>query len=130
MSEATDRPQDRGRVHRRGRRESTSSPTIELLERYRAAMRAELGELLDELRLDPDVAAASPQLGLDGKPLAPGRPGLVERARLWDLGIKLGKELANGEDLDPDPGPVFGDGARPRGAPRLTAAQRRALGGE
>lgn len=119
---AGDRPQDVGRRHRK-----TAAPSIEteaILERYRAAMRLELGDLLDEIR------PSSGQLTIDG---AIERPTLERRRALWDLAIKLGRELG----AAPDPiapaelEPAEGRGPRrARPAPRLTVAARRQLGGE
>jgi hypothetical protein len=117
-----DRPQDVGRSHHR--QGGPSVETEELLERYRSAMRSELDDLLEEIR------PASGQLTIDG---APARPSLDGRRALWDLAIKLGRELAAA------PEPIVGapGGSEPaatparrraRPAPRLTVAQRRALG--
>jgi hypothetical protein len=116
-----DRPQDVGREHRR--RGGPSPETEELLERYRAAMRAELDDLLGEIR------PAGGQLTLEG---GAARPALEQRRALWDLAIKLGRELAAApEPIAPggsEPAAVPGPRKRSRPAPRLTVAQRRALG--
>lgn len=107
-----DRPQDVGRRHRRKGR--PSAETVALLEAYRQAMRDELRAVLGEL-----------------EPVAPGglmpdapkvRPPIAERARLWDLGIRLGRELGSAIDepeLEPAP-------------PRARARRARAIdfGGE
>lgn len=75
-------------------------------------MRDELRAVLAEIRGAP----SDPGLGLGGIPLTPKRPSLEQRAKLWDLAIKLGKVL--GDEIDPagdvgaaDPGPSSG----PRG---------------
>lgn len=119
MSE--DRPQDVGRSHHGRRRSEPAPATAEVLERYRTAMRDELGELLEELR------PAREQLTMLGAPERL-KPALAERLKLWDLAIKLGRELGTGEELPaagaPAPRPI--DARSP--APRLTARQRRELG--
>src|SRR5262245_48382630 len=122
MTEANgDRPQDVGRSHKRAG--ELAPETAELLEAYRAAMRAELAELLEEIR------PATGQQGFDGT-LA--RPKLEERRALWDLGIKLARELAAGADAGlagptPAADPTM---IQPRRqAPRLSARDRRSLGG-
>lgn len=120
------RPQDLGRPHR-STRGAPAPATVEVLERYRAAMRDELGEVLVELR--PDLE----QLTVDGS----GRrlkPALAERLRLWELAIKLGRELAapgaepdwTGETSTSSSTPAKAKAGR---APRLSARERRALGG-
>jgi hypothetical protein len=90
------RPQDQGRTHRaRGR---PSAETVSLLERYQASMRDELAGVLVELE------GKIPAAGLldEGLPRPdPVRPSLADRARLWDLAIKLGREL--GSSIDPTP---------------------------
>ena len=131
MSEETARPQDLGRSHHRS--STTPAPeTVAVLDRYRAAMRLELDAVLEELRarrpgLLPDVP---------GELVVPR----AERLRLWDLAIKLGRELAGpspggdpSEDVTgPDrDSPVTGSrrSSRSSAAPRLSARERRALGG-
>ena len=118
-----DRPQDVDRSHKR--RTGGDPRDDAILERYRAALRAELEDLLAELR------PASGQMGaFDGGAIE--RPSLDRRRALWDLGIKIAKELGavplelgwSADTLDATPAP------KPRGAPRLTAAQRRALGAD
>jgi hypothetical protein len=118
---AGDRPQDVGRKHRR--RPPSTVETEAILERYRAEMRLELADLLDEIR--PAVG----QLTIDG---AVGRPPLERRRALWDLGIKLGRELGAAPDpiAPADLEPELAARRRARPAPRLTVAARRALGGE
>lgn len=87
-----DRPQDQGRRHRK--RGDPSGATATLLGEYQEAMRAELRQLLVELRGRPPA----PGLGLTGEAPAAVRPALAERAKLWDLAIKLGREL--GTEVD------------------------------
>ena len=126
MSEETARPQDVGRPHRR-RAPGPAPETVAILELYRAAMRAELGDVLEELR--PDRA----QLTIGGGEERM-RPALPDRLRLWDLAIKIGRELnAPGDhELEPDP-PATSTSSSPSPrrtrAPRLSAKDRRALGG-
>ena len=123
-AELGDRPQDVGRSHHR-----QGGPSVEtelLLERYRAEMRLELADLLLEIR------PATGQLGAFGETAAPVRPGLDARRALWDLAIKLGRELAAApEPIAPSGSEVASvpdSRRRSRSAPRLTVAQRRALG--
>jgi hypothetical protein len=117
-----DRPQDVGRSHHGRRRSEPAPATAEVLEAYRVAMRDELGELLEELRPD---RVQMVMLGQDVRL----KPALAERVKLWDLAIKLGRELGAGEELPAAgtiaPPPV--DARSP--APRLTARARRELGG-
>lgn len=90
----TGRPQDQGRSHKaKGR---PSAETRSLLARYHAAMRDDLAAILDELEprtpepgLLPDVKAE------------PTRKPVKERAGLWDLAMRLGREL--GAEIDPGP---------------------------
>jgi len=126
VSEETARPQDLGRAHRRTARAGPTPETARVLERYRAAMRAELETLLEAI-------------GARRAGLMPDVPGelvipLPERARLWDLAIKLGRELgAPGlAELEEEPAAAIVSPRRsstPR-APRLSARERRALGAE
>jgi hypothetical protein len=89
------RPQDQGRTHRRRGRHSPE--TTALLGDYQAAMRAELRAVLGELEgVDPP-----PGLDLDGKPPERQRPKLDVRMKLWDLAIKVGRELGAAIDADP-----------------------------
>lgn len=90
-------------------------------------MRAELGDLLAELR--PDLE----QLTMDGG-AERVRPALVDRVKLWDLAIKLGRELgAPGlAELEEEPAPSTSSArssSRPARAPRLSARERRSLAG-
>lgn len=62
-------------------------------------MRAELGGLLDAL----EPPGVSDQLGLDGKPAPQPALPLTERARIWDLAIRLGRELGTAIDAHPEP---------------------------
>jgi hypothetical protein len=111
-----DRPQDVGRSH--ARRGSVGPETDAVLDTYRAAMRAELRETLIELR---------PHLGQQTFTGEIAKPALADRLRLWDLAIKLARELAGGADVEPDaPAAPARSPARP---PKLTARERRALGG-
>jgi len=122
---AGDREQDVGRSHRR--RSVPAPETAELLERYQASMRAELEDLLAEIR--PAVG----QLTIDG---GVTRPTLEQRRALWDLAIKLGRELGGAivEQTAPSAAPgtarVPASSRRARPAPRLTVRQRRSLGAE
>ena len=61
-------------------------------------MRAELRGLLVELEGRP------PPAGLGLVPSEPVRPSLADRARLWDLTIRLGRELGAAIDAEPAPG--------------------------
>ena len=94
------RAQDQGRRHRR--KGAPSAETTSLLAEYQAAMRSELRAVLGELRGKlPD-----PGLGLvNGEP---ERPNLTDRMRLWDLAIKIGREL--GTEVDDRPA---NEGAQP-----------------
>jgi hypothetical protein len=117
-----DRPQDVGRAHKR--RGAPAPETERLLERYRAAMRRELTQLLDEL----EPAEVLTQASIDGTADRPVGLGLVARRERWELGIRLARELAGA--IEPDPGPsTRGGSTRPRvtGAPKLTARERRSL---
>lgn len=102
MPDATDRPQDAGRSHRRRPRLSAASAS--LLARYHDALREDLDTVLDELR-----GTVAPTGLLDAQ-LAPGevrtRPPVKERAALWDLAIKLAREL--GTAIEPGPEPKGG----------------------
>jgi hypothetical protein len=104
MATETARPQDEGRQHRR--KGAPSAATASLLARYHEAMRGDLGAVLDELTPTPIEDAG---LGLDGAPLIK-RPPVKDRAALWDLAIKLGREL--GTEIDP--GPVAEAATAPR----------------
>jgi hypothetical protein len=124
VSDETARPQDVGRPHRRTA-PGPSPESVAILERYRAAMRLELGELLEELR--PERA----QLGIDGAETRL-RPALPDRVKLWDLAIKIGRELAAPgaeHELEDAPAPATSTTPRSRQAPRLSARDRRSLGG-
>jgi hypothetical protein len=121
VGEETDRPQDAGRPHRRV---SIPEPeTARILEAYRDAMRAELEETLGDIR--PDAG----QLTIGG---GVARPELAERVKLWDLAIKLARELGRDPVLElgdpPAPPPVATDGAARRGrAPRISARDRKRI---
>jgi hypothetical protein len=120
-----DRPQDVGRAHKR--RAIPAVETEVLLDRYRATMRAELGDLLAEIR--PSVGQLTMTGGVERLPLD-------RRRALWDLAIKLGRELAGApEPIAAPAGQAAAAAVRPttrrrRPAPRLTVAQRRRLGAE
>lgn len=132
LEQANARPQDVGRAHRRSR-PGLAPETAAILERYRSAMRAELGDLLEELR--PPPAGEAPIVF--GAPPPRARPPLPDRLRLWELAIKLGRELgaAGLAELEEEPAPAGGSGSGARGAarrstaaPRLSARERRSLG--
>lgn len=110
-----ERPQDVGRVH--SKRIEVAVETAVLYERYLAAMRLEVAEILGEL------FPTSGQLTLVGDL---ERPPLDRRATLWGLAVKLGRELAAAPAISEPretPSPQ-----RDQPAPKLTIAQRRALG--
>lgn len=110
MATDTGRPQDQGRRHRK--RGAPSSETSTLLGEYQAAMRDELRAVLLELR----PVAPTGTLELVDEP--PKRPSLADRSRLWDLAIKLGREL--GTEIDPGVG-VGGD---PSGTPAAAGPRK------
>lgn len=99
-----DRPQDVGRRHRRSGQPSAA--TADLLSRYQEAMRQELAGVLVEIEGKP------PDQGLGMVEAAPVRPSLADRMRLWDLAIKLGRELGTAIEAAPDAAPA--DPATPR----------------
>jgi hypothetical protein len=117
-----DRPQDIGRRHRKSG--DTAPETAAIIVRYRAAMRAELGALLDELEPRHLV-----QSSLDGSSDRAVGLGITARRERWDLAIRLGKELAGGSDEAPVTAETVATAARRRGtaAPRLTKRDRAAL---
>lgn len=85
------RAQDQGRRHRR--KGAPSPETALLLTDYQEAMRDELRTLLGDIRGHPPADG----LGLiDAQPV---RPSLKDRAPMWDLAIKIGREL--GTAIDP-----------------------------
>ena len=59
-------------------------------------MRTELRACLVELR------GVDPPPGLGMVPTKPKRPPLADRARLWELAIRLGRELGTEVDATPD----------------------------
>lgn len=123
VSEETARPQDLGRSHRRAR-PGPAPETARILEAYRAAMRSELAMLLELL--------AARRVGL--MPDAPGELAIpqADRAKLWDLAIKLGRELGapGASELEEEPTPASSSRpSTPARAPRLSARERRSLGG-
>jgi hypothetical protein len=101
---SAERPQDEGRRHRR--KGAPSAATLSLLADYQEAMRSELRTLLTDLQ----PKAQDQGLGLVAMP--PKRPPLAERSKMWDLAIKLGREL--GSEIDPAPPPVVRGPSRPR----------------
>ena len=107
-----DRPQDAGRRHRRVGRPSAA--TLTLLEEYQAAMREELRATLVEVRGQP-VAPGLLDDVMAGGGVTVVRPTLADRTRLWDLAIKLGRELGAEVDVGPPAPPVR---ARPAGGPK------------
>lgn len=76
-------------------------------------MRDELRACLADLRGKvPDRGLLDAELP---DPPAPERPNLTDRARLWDLAIKIGRELGTAVDPSPDVGtPELGIPPRPR----------------
>jgi hypothetical protein len=101
------RPQDAGRAHRR--KGAPSAATLSLLADYQEAMRAELRTVLDELAGRPAPS------GLLDEPTTIRvtiRPPIADRIKLWDLGMKLGREL--GSEIDPAPPPVVRGPSKPR----------------
>jgi hypothetical protein len=104
MTDDAGRPQDQGRRHRRVGQPSAA--TASLLTRYQESMRDELRGLLDEIAGQPAPAGL-----LDaGKPGPVVRPQLTDRIRLWDLAIKLGRELGT----EVDAGPLVAQAPKPR----------------
>ena len=77
------RPQDVGRRHRA--KGAPSRESAELLSRYHRAMRAEMQMVLRDIRPYPRAKN--------------DRPSLADRSKLWDLAIKLAREL--GAEIDP-----------------------------
>jgi hypothetical protein len=76
---------------RRGRGKGRPNPqTVQLLGEYHSAMRLELRSLLREINATIRPAA-----------LKQPRPSLAERAKLWELAIRLGKELGSEIDVAP-----------------------------
>jgi hypothetical protein len=113
VADETDRPQDAARPPARRRRGIPSAEALVLLERYRTALRDELGETLTELR-----------------PAKGARPALAQRLKLWDLALKLARELASGSDIpEPPAAPVASgtSGATRGAAPKLTRRERARL---
>jgi hypothetical protein len=99
VTEATGRAQDQGRSH--ARKGDPSPETATLLADYQAAMRDELRDLLRELK-----GSAVPTGLLDSEFTTSEvrtRPSLGDRMKLWDLAIKVGREL--GTEISPAPPP-------------------------
>lgn len=105
-----DRPQDVGRSHRR--KGAPSPETAALLTEYQEAMRLELRTVLRELEGSPAPAGLLPDP--EARPI---RPPLGDRMRLWDLAIKLGREL--GSAIDAEPTPAEAAPSRPRRRARV-----------
>ena len=113
MTVDSSRPQDQGRRHRRAGRPSEATRT--LLTTYQQAMRDELEAVLLELRgREPEAGLLEAEL----PPAKPVRPSLRDRQALWDLAIKLGREL--GSEIDTAP-------AVPADAEPAAPARRRRL---
>jgi hypothetical protein len=104
------RPQDEGRVHRR--KGAPSAATLSLLADYQDAMRTELRAVLDELAGQPAPAGLLPDAAK-----VRVRPSIGDRMKLWDLGIKLGREL--GSEIDPPTPPVVQGPGRARRSPKV-----------
>ena len=108
-----DRPQDVGRQHSktwaRQKREAGTAARA-LVDRYDETMRAELSDLLDMLAPVPQ------DQGLGMVEVPPKRPALSERTRIWDLAIKLGREL--GSRIDPADPDTTSSTAGPRRPPQ------------
>lgn len=102
-----DRPQDVGRRHSRKPKGGEDDP---LLIRYQRTMRLELTDLLDALQPVPQ------DQGLGMVEVPPKRPSLADRAKIWDLAIKLGREL--GSAIDPAPTGAGDSQRTARGTPR------------
>lgn len=101
---SADRPQDVGRRH--VRRGMSSAETLGVLERYRAALRAELASVLDEAEAAGGLPAA-------------------ERAAMWRHARQVAHELAEGDD--PPARMIPAPAAAGRRPPRLSARDRAAL---
>jgi hypothetical protein len=88
---------DGGSPRRSHQRKGSPTPaTTSLLERWQAALRAELGAILAELEPVPAPAGLLDGAGLP--PAPPKRPDLATRARLIALGVQVAHEL--GTELD------------------------------
>lgn len=113
MADDAGRPQDQGRRHRRGGNPSPETST--LLARYQSTMRAELSTLLDDLR----GRVPDPGLHLLDEAIARGDVAervalpLKERIPMWDLAIKLGRELGTEVDGSPATAAAQPPAARP-----------------
>jgi hypothetical protein len=108
MAEADGRPQDQGRRHRK--RADPSPETATLLAEYQDAMRDELRDLLRELK-----GSTAPTGLLDSEFTTSEvrtRPALSERMKLWDLAIKVGRELGTEISPAPPPSPTPAAGGR------------------
>ena len=100
-----------GRRHDRKRGRPTPE-TASLLERWQAALRAELVAILAELQpVPPDPGLLDAQLPA----VPPNRPNLATRARLVDLGVKVAHELGTELDQSERPWESLTERPRPRG---------------
>jgi len=115
MADEAGRAQDQGRRHRR--RGEPSPETTTLLVDYQEAMRAELRTLLADIRGRlPDPGLHLLDDAIERGDIAERvQPTLKERAPMWDLAIKIGREL--GTSIDP--------GRAPGGDPPSTPSPRR-----
>jgi hypothetical protein len=112
------RPQDQGRKHRA--RRAPAAATSSLLTRYYEAMRAELAGTLAELEGAPAPAGLLPDVTA-----VRVRPSLGDRMKLWELAMKLGREL--GAELDVNDTPA--DQGEPDATPTRTRKRRPDFGG-
>jgi hypothetical protein len=103
------RPQDQGRRHRR--KGAPSAATLSLLGDYQDAMRGELRDVLTELAGSPAPAGLLDDAGAKRVTV---RPPISDRMKLWDLAIKLGREL--GSEIDPPAPPTVVGPSKPRRA--------------
>jgi hypothetical protein len=101
MADDVGRPQDQGRKHRRGG--NPSPETASLLADYHQAMRDDLRAVLDDIRghvPDPGLRLLDDAIER-GDIEARIKSPLKERIPMWDLAIKLGREL--GTEVDGSP---------------------------
>jgi hypothetical protein len=96
-------------TRRHAKRGSPSPATLSLLERWQAALRAELEAVLAELA---PVPAEAGLLDAHLPAAPPRRPDLATRARLVTLGVQVAHEL--GTELDQSERPWEGLTERPR----------------
>jgi hypothetical protein len=94
---------DGGDPKAKHRRKGAPGPeTRSLLERWQAALRAELGDVLAELRPEPGPA----QLAIDGTVMPRPRVDLTTRMKLVDLGVRIAHELGTELDTGERSGPA------------------------